>query len=259
MPSEPPIQQWPLIIDCQVPAQLQNMEGQPHFQSAFPVPNWFLWSRCCFSPPSLGEQCETKHVKPNMWFTSSSHALCIRGRDVHILPKQFIVRVLNAFLVCPPWLGCCVRLAGLVFLLSPVLSPSLSPIWSGMLCPPVWVCFFFLSLALVWDAVSAFLSCLRAQLVSQPSSSPISSSSWSGMPCPPSGLVSKICTICATVWSLRWGNLQKTPKEDRRRISLKNVPPKNTRRNAKRCGLFESSAEGIQHLENPERASCRGP
>ena len=57
------------------------------------------------------------------------------------LPKQFTVGVLNAFLVCPPWLGCRVRLAGLVFLLSPVLSP----IWSGMLCPPVWVCFFLVS------------------------------------------------------------------------------------------------------------------
>ena len=34
--------------------------------------------------------------------------------------------------MCPPWLWCCVGLAGLVFLLSPVLSPSLSPIWSGI-------------------------------------------------------------------------------------------------------------------------------
>ena len=133
------------------------------------------------------------------------------------------------------WLGCCVRLAGLVsqFVshlalsftlagvcpprwacllipqtvyavsaslgLSPVLSPSLSPIWSGMLCPPRWSC---LSLVcglvchlgweqftlcpprsglvsglvsqlvshLVWDAVSASLvlsfSCLRSCLPS---------------------------------------------------------------------------------------------
>ena len=68
----------------------------------------------------------------------------------------------------PSWLGCCVRLAGL----SPVLSPSLSPIWSGMLCPPRWSC---LSLVcglvsglvcrhLGWDAVSASLGCLRSCL-----------------------------------------------------------------------------------------------
>ena len=67
----------------------------------------------------------------------------------------------------PSWLGRCVRLAGL----SPVLSPSLSPIWSGMLCPPRWSC---LSLVcglvcglvshLGWDAVSASLGCLRSCL-----------------------------------------------------------------------------------------------
>ena len=36
----------------------------------------------------------------------------------------------------PSWLGCCVRLPGLVFLLSPVLSPNLSPILAGVLRPP---------------------------------------------------------------------------------------------------------------------------
>ena len=64
----------------------------------------------------------------------------------------------------PSGLGCCFRLAGRVFLLSPVLSPSLSPIWSGMLCPPRWSCLSLVSglvsqlvSHLVWDAVSAAL------------------------------------------------------------------------------------------------------
>ena len=63
----------------------------------------------------------------------------------------------------PSWLGCCVRLAGL----SPVLSPSLSPIWSGMLCPPRWSCPSLvcgLVSHLGWDAVSASLGCLRSCL-----------------------------------------------------------------------------------------------
>ena len=81
----------------------------------------------------------------------------------------------------PSGLGCCVRLARLVFLLcavlspvlsailagmlclSPVLSPSLSPIWSGVLCPPPWSC-----LSLVSGLVSQLLSlfCLVACLSS---------------------------------------------------------------------------------------------
>ena len=55
-------------------------------------------------------------------------------------------------------LGCGVRLAGLVFLLSPVLSPSLSHkshIWSRMLCPPRWSC-----LSLVSGLVSQLVSYL---------------------------------------------------------------------------------------------------
>ena len=93
------------------------------------------------------------------------------------------------------WLGCCVRLAGLVsqFVshlalsftlagvlcpprgacllipqrdavsaslgLSPVLSPTLSPIWSGMLCPPRWSC-----LSLVCGLVSGLVSGLVCHL-----------------------------------------------------------------------------------------------
>ena len=56
----------------------------------------------------------------------------------------------------PSGLGCCVRLAGLVFLLSPVLSAILA----GMLCPPRWAVSGLVSQLvshLVWDALSASL------------------------------------------------------------------------------------------------------
>ena len=63
--------------------------------------------------------------------------------------------------------GCCVRLAGLVFLLSAVLSPVLSAFLAGMLCPPRWAVSGLVSQLvshLVWGALSASLglsfSCL---------------------------------------------------------------------------------------------------
>ena len=107
----------------------------------------------------------------------------------------------------PSGLGCCVRLAGLVFLLSAVLSPALSAILAGMLCPPCWAVSGLVSQLvshLVWDAVSASLvlsfsclrSCLRSCLPSwlgccvrlaglSPVLSPSLSPIWSGMLCPP--------------------------------------------------------------------------
>ena len=68
-------------------------------------------------------------------------------------------------------LGCCVRVRGLVFLLSSVLAS----IWASMLCPPLWSCLSLFSglvsqlvSHLGLDAVSAFLglpfSCLRSCL-----------------------------------------------------------------------------------------------
>ena len=94
--------------------------------------------------------------------------------------------------MCPPWLGCCVRLAGLVsqcvshlalsFALAGVLCPprwaclpiclshlALSFTLAGVLCPPRWAClpiclpsgFVF---QLGWGAVSASLACLRSCL-----------------------------------------------------------------------------------------------
>lgn len=41
--------------------------------------------------------------------------------------SQTVCCCLNAFLVSPSWLECCVRLCGLAFLLSPVMALGLSP------------------------------------------------------------------------------------------------------------------------------------
>ena len=110
-----------------------------------------------------------------------------------VAPCHFSSNRFSAFLMCPPWLGCCVCLSGLVFLLSPVLSPSLS-IMAGMLCPPpsffrlrsclhlfclrLWSCLSLVSglvsqpvslhlvSQLVWDAVSALSYVWSGKLVS---------------------------------------------------------------------------------------------
>ena len=138
-------------------------------------------------------------------------------------PKQFTVGVLNAFLVCPRWLGrcirlpglvfllspaclpsglgCCVRLAGLVFLLSPTLSPSLFPSGLGC-CVRLAGLVFLLSPVLspglshlVWDAVSAFWLVSPLQLVSD-----VVFSTWSEMLCPPSWACLPACLrLC--VWA----------------------------------------------------------
>ena len=93
----------------------------------------------------------------------------------------------------PSWLGCRVRLAGL----SPVLSPSLSPIWSGMLCPPPWSC-----LSLVSGLVSQLLSlfCLVACLSS-------------GMLClPPLGLSFSCLWSCLPSLSPIWFGMLRPPR-----------------------------------------------
>ena len=78
----------------------------------------------------------------------------LSGLVSQLLSLFCLVACLSSGMLClPP--------PGLVFFLSLVLSPSLSPIWSGMLCSPSW-------------------------LVSQPSLSPVFCpilfSSWSGVP-----------------------------------------------------------------------------
>ena len=92
----------------------------------------------------------------------------------------------------PSGLGCSVRLPGLVFLLSLVLSPQLLSLFclvaclsSGMLCLPPRACLFLVSglvsqlvSHLVWDAVFAFLARLPAQLVSGLLSHPVFQLVW---------------------------------------------------------------------------------
>ena len=83
----------------------------------------------------------------------------------------------------PSGLVCCVRLPGLVFGLSPVLSPSLFPkqftvgvlnavlsvsTLAGLLCPPPWSCVSLVSglvshlvFQLFWNAASVVWACLK--------------------------------------------------------------------------------------------------
>ena len=79
----------------------------------------------------------------------------------------------------PSWLGCCVRLSGL----SPVLSPSLSPIWSGMLCPPPWSCLSLVS-GLVSQLVPLFclVACLSSGMLCLPPVGLSFSCLWSCLP-----------------------------------------------------------------------------
>ena len=51
-----------------------------------------------------------------------------------ISPNSLLLGFSMLSQVCPPWLGCCVRLPRLVLLLSPVLSPNLSTILAGLGC-----------------------------------------------------------------------------------------------------------------------------
>ena len=117
-------------------------------------------------------------VFPQTVYCWGSHLKCVRlGWDV---VSASLVVSFSCLRSCLPaclasGLGCCVRLAGRVFLLSLVFSPSVSHIWSGMLFPPRWSCLSLVSglvsqlvSHLVWDAVSASLvvsfSCLRSFL-----------------------------------------------------------------------------------------------
>ena len=98
--------------------------------------------------------------------------------------------------------------------LSPVLSPTLSPIWSGMLCPPRWSC-----LSLVCGLVSGLVCHLGWDAVRLAGLSPVLSPSlspiWSGMLCPPpwscfslvSGLVSQLLSLFCLVACLSSGML----------------------------------------------------
>ena len=118
--------------------------------------------------------------------------------------------------MCPPWLGCRVRVSGLVFLLSPVLSPNLSPILAGVLRPPPWSC-----LSLVSGLVSGLgcRVCLPSLvLLLSPNLSPIWAGvlrppPWSrlslvsGMLCPPPLVSSFSCLLSCLPTYLRSGML----------------------------------------------------
>ena len=80
----------------------------------------------------------------------------------------------------PSGLGCCVRLAGLVFLLSPVLSAILA----GMLCRPRWAVS-----GLVSQLVSHLVACLSSGMLCLPPLGLSFSCLWSCLrACLPSGL-----------------------------------------------------------------------
>ena len=143
--------------------------------------------------------------------------------------------------MCPPWLGCCVRLAGLVsqfvshqalsFTLAGVLCPprgacllipqtvygwgsqcflSVSAL-TGMLCPPRWSCLSLvcglvsgLVCHLGWDAVSASLGCLRSCL---PACLPSGLGCSVRLPALVSGLVSQLLSLFCLVACLSSGML----------------------------------------------------
>ena len=101
--------------------------------------------------------------------------------------------------MCPPWLGRCVRLAGLVSQF--VSHLALSCTLAGVLCPPRWAClpiclpsgFVF---QLGWVAVSALGCCVRlAGLVSQFVSHLALSFTLAGVLCPPRWPCLPICLI----------------------------------------------------------------
>ena len=119
-----------------------------------------------------------------------SGLLCHLGWDA---VSASVGRLRSCLPAClPSGLGCSVRLPGLVFLLSLVLSPQLLSLFclvacvsSGMLClPPLGLSFLVSGLVsqlvshLVWDAVFAFLARLPAQLVSGLLSHPVFQLVW---------------------------------------------------------------------------------
>ena len=108
--------------------------------------------------------------------------------------------------MCPPWPGCCVRLAELVSsVLSPNVSPNLFPdlalsfTLAGVPCPPRWTC---LPICLPICLPLGFLSFTLAGVLCPPR--------WACLlNCLPSGFVSQFsCPICfpyGFVFHLGWG------------------------------------------------------
>ena len=118
--------------------------------------------------------------------------------------------------MCPPWLGCCVRLAGLVSQF--VSHLALSFTLAGVLRPPRWAClpiclpiclpsgFVF---HLGWGAVSASPGFPPNQFTVGVLNAVLSVSALAGVPCPPRWACLPICLpICLPsgfVFHLGWG------------------------------------------------------
>ncbi len=90
--------------------------------------------------PSKRPTPSPQHTYKRRHKTEQKHTYSLQSRWACLF-LVCAVGVLHAFLVCLPCLECCVRFGGLVFLLSPVLSPILSH--------------------LVWDAVFVLWACLH--------------------------------------------------------------------------------------------------
>ena len=110
--------------------------------------------------------------------------------------------------MCPPWLGCCVRLAGLVsqFVSQFVSHLALSFTFAGVLRPPRWACLPNLSpnLSSIWLCLSPWLGCCvrLAGLVSQLSPTWLCLSPWLGCCVRLAGLVSHFVSHLALSFSL---------------------------------------------------------
>ena len=117
------------------------------------------------------------------------------------------------------WLGCCVRLAGLVSgLVSQFVSHlALSFTLAGVLCPPRWACLqiclpvFSPHLFPIWLCLSPWLGCcvrlagLVSGLVSQFVSHLALSFALAGVLCPPRWACLRICLPPGFVFHLGWG------------------------------------------------------
>ena len=130
------------------------------------------WLGCCVRLAGLVSGLVSQFVSHLALSFTLAGVLCPpRWACLQICLPVFSPHLFPIWLCLSPWLGCCVRLAGLVFFLSLVLSPSLS----GMLCSPSW-------------------------LVSQPSLSPVFCpilfSSWSGVSVLWACLQNFMCDLC---------------------------------------------------------------
>ena len=116
------------------------------------------------------------------------------------------------WLCLSPWLGCCVRLAGLVSgLVSQFVSHlALSFTLAGVLCPPRWAClpiclpsgFVF---HLGWGAVSASLGFPQTVCTVGVLNAVLSVSALAGVLCPPRWACLPICLPSGFVFHLRCG------------------------------------------------------